>query len=111
MPLEAIVDTCPVPPIDDPIGRYLHQPEPRAMLFDASHVVMTEQQFRELYEYSATIPIGVYPGRCWRRHDGVYRTRPRKPLRWLLCWYGPMVDGRCPIEYREILTVEGDPRC
>ncbi len=39
-------------------------------------------------EYSCTIPTGVFPGKKWLRHDGIYDPRcPPSERRWMLCWY------------------------
>ena len=62
------------------------------------------KMLNELGEYSATLPTGVFPGKRWLRHDGVYDPRcPPSERRWLLCQFSdPFVDKRG----REVCRVE-----
>lgn len=95
-----------IPPITDPLGAHWQQPSPADILIDDTHAVMTEAVFKRLLEYSTTRPGGVYPGKMWRRHDGVYDRRPNAPAPvWLLCWFGivPGNDKVCSNNYRKIL--------
>lgn len=106
-----------IPALDSPYGpKAWDQPDRRAFLVDDHHAVMTRATFTELAEYSGTIPSGVYPGKLWKRHDGVYSNRypsgningqPQRPLAWLLCWYAahPTKPGYCDVHFREILLV------
>lgn len=86
-----------IPVMDDPLGKYWDQPcDIRSAPMDETHVLLTEQQFRDLHEYSATLPSGVYPGKCWKR----------KEQSWLLVWFGIAADPTsCTIEHRLILIV------
>lgn len=86
-----------IPVMDDPLGRYWNQPRDiRDAPMDDNHVLLTPQQFRDLHEYSSTIPSGVYPGKCWKR----------KERNWLLGWYGDETpDHQCPILFRQIEVV------
>lgn len=93
-----------IPAMTDPLGRYWNQPARDLILVDDTHAVMEQHAFAALSEYSSTFPGGVYPGKMWRRHDGVYdRNCPPERRRWLLCWYGDVIDGKCMIEFREVL--------
>lgn len=102
-----------IPAITHPKGRYWTQPSREAILVDDVHALMTEAVFERLPEYSATVPTGVYEGKMWRRHDGLYanierrqRNLPDGPQEWLLCWYGPSDQpDHCSINYRKILLV------
>jgi hypothetical protein len=88
----------------DPLGRYWNQPSRDLILVDETHAVMTAHTFQQLSEYSATIPSGVYPGKMWRRLDGAHdRKCPMDGCRWLLCWYGDDIGGKCGICFREVL--------
>jgi hypothetical protein len=78
------------------------QPSRESILIDKTHALMTGATFEKLAEYSSTMPSGVYPGKLWRRHDGIYDRRCVTP-RWLLCWYGPVDADKCSIEFREVL--------
>jgi hypothetical protein len=91
--------TNAIPVMDDPMGRNWEQPgDVRFAPMDDTHVILTRRQVRELHEYSATIPTGVYPGKCWRMET--------KDHRHYLRWYGPETpDRRCSINHREILVV------
>jgi hypothetical protein len=43
-----------------------------------------------LGEYSATLPTGTTPGKCWRRLDGAYDPRCKQP-RWMIGEFGDFV--------------------
>lgn len=87
-----------IPEVTHPLGRHWEQPRDiRDAPMDDKHVLLTEYQFRQLHNYSATVPTGVYPGKCWRRQE---------KRGWLLVWYGIDRDpDRCTIEHREILVI------
>jgi hypothetical protein len=97
-----------IPAMTDPMGRYWDQPPTSAIEIDATHARMTSATFKHLAEYSGTIPTGVYPGKMWRRHDGIFARKRQEPPKWLLCWYGDDVNGKCEIFFREVqLTDSG----
>ena len=85
-----------IPVMDDPLGKHWDQPNDiRQALMDATHVMLRPDQIRRLPEYSASLPSGVYPGKCWLRID--------RDGRWL-GWFGAETpDHKCPILWREIL--------
>ena len=95
-----------IPPITDPLGRHWHQPATASILIDDKHAVMANSTFEALSEYSGTMPSGVYPGKMWRRHDGLFDDRcPPADRRWLLCWFGGHADAtKCSINSRLILV-------
>ncbi len=88
-----------IPPMTDPRGKHWDQPSLDEVLVDDKHAVMSRAAFRKLYEYSTTVPSGVYPGKMWRaEHSGHH---------WLR-WFG-VVPGNpdvCSNNQREILIVE-----
>lgn len=94
-----------IPIMDDPLSKHWEQPRDiRNAPMDDKTVLLTPKQFANLHEYSASIPTGVYPGKCWKRielrRDG---TMHRK----LLGWYGEETpDHKCPILFRNIEVVE-----
>ena len=96
-----------IPPMTHPYGQHWEQPETRDIAIDDTHALMNEGAFLKLPEYSSSFPTGVYPGKMWRRNDGLFdRTAKLSDRRWLLCWYGSVEeDGTCPIEFREIIVV------
>lgn len=102
-----------IPPITDPMGRNWEQPRPGEILVDETHALMTRDAFEQLAEYSSTRPSGVYPGKMWKRHDGIYDhaylAAGGKP-EWLLCWYGESEKGPgwCSNHHRKILLVDGE---
>ena len=84
-----------IPPITDPLGRYWEQPDRDNILIDDQHALMTREDFKQLHNYSASIPSGVYVGKMWKRK---FRDK------WYLSWYGPHDDpDRCSINHREII--------
>lgn len=88
-----------IPAMTDPRGKHWGQPaDIRKAPMDGTHVLLTRRQFDGLSEYSATIPSGVYPGKCWKRAE----PGPASP-RWLLMWYGEHAAPKmCSINSREI---------
>lgn len=88
-----------IPAMTDPLGKYWDQPHDiRNVVMDDVYAILTPRQFNELAEYSATMPTGVYPGKCWKRvqKDSSF-----------LVWYGECEDPKlCTINKRIILLVE-----
>ena len=68
-------------------------------LIDKTHAVLPAEIFRELDEYSCSIPTGVYEGKGWKAYSAG---------KWWLCWYREFSATECVIESREILVVETD---
>ena len=103
----------PIPPITDPLGRYWEQPRRQDIEIDDEHAIMTRATFDALHEYSCSAPSGVYPGKMWRRHNGihdrVFLSRGGKP-EWCLCWFGPSPRGAdyCQTNTRRILLSDGE---
>ncbi len=99
-----------IPPIMDPLGRHWDQPKTSEILIDDTHAIMTRRTFDSLKEYSCTNPTGVYPGKMWKRHDGVFDyeflASGGKPV-WQLRWYGESEKGPewCSNHSRDILIV------
>lgn len=100
----------PVPPMNHPLSSVWRQPSRFRIEVDNTHALMSQAVFNELLEYSSTQPSGVYPGKMWRRHDGIYDTKflasGGKP-EWLLCWYDVSEKGPdwCSTKTRKILIV------
>ena len=87
--------TNAIPPMTDPLGKHWEQPRDiRHAPMNGTHVLLDRIQFNQLHDYSASIPSGVYDGKCWRiRYRGVHYLR----------WYGPCADPKqCAIEQRII---------
>lgn len=104
------IDKNVIPPITHPLGQHWDQPSTSSILIDDTHALMTRETFNALHEYSATFPTGVYEGKMWKRHDGVFdskfRARGGVPT-WKLVWFGycddpNAVSNNC----RDILIVE-----
>ncbi|WP_175785284.1 hypothetical protein [Burkholderia ambifaria] len=88
-----------IPRITDPLGSHWRQPARDDVLVDDEHAVMSGATYRQLAEYSSTMPSGVYPGELWR---AVYGDRP------YLRWFGN-VDDRDDVysnNEREILICD-----
>lgn len=107
------MSTHVIPPITDPLGSGWQQPSRESILIDDTHAVMNYSTFKELPEYSASNPTGVYPGKMWRRHDGEFDgeflAKGGRPV-WLLCWFGESKKGAqwCSNNYRKILLADAD---
>lgn len=93
-----------IPAMTDPLGKHWDQPaDIREAPMDDKTVLLTPRQFEELHEYSATMPSGVYPGKCWKRLEPWNRPTPERTL---LVWYGIADDpSKCTIEFRDIEIV------
>ncbi|WP_036291520.1 hypothetical protein [Methylosinus sp. PW1] len=67
---------------------------------------LTRREFRELREYSCSIPTGTTPGKRWKRLDGAFDPHCKQP-RWMIGEYGDLV-GKNEIMinwYRPIITM------
>lgn len=95
-----------IPPITDPMGKSWNQPSLDRIEVGDEYATLSKKDLDSLPEYSSTLPSGVYPGKMWKRHDGVYdpvcKVEDRK---WLLCWFGevPGDPNKCSINHRSVL--------
>lgn len=77
-----------IPEMTDPLGRHWHQPaDIRSAPMDDTHVMLTQREVDELPEYSASMPSGVYPGKCWK-----WCQHPKFGDAMYLMWYGDFCD-------------------
>jgi len=72
-----------VPEMTDPLGAYWDQPKLSEIEIDDNHALMSIQSLSKLYEYSNSMPSGVYVGKMWK-----CKTKDC----WLLRWYGDCKD-------------------
>lgn len=88
-----------IPVMDDPMGKYWEQPRDITQApVDDKTILLRPDQFRDLREYSTSIPSGVYPGKCWKAQDS---------RGWFIRWYGPeTLEGNCQVNNRDIVVVE-----
>lgn len=100
-----------IPPITDPLGRNWDQPSREEIAIDDHHALMTRATFERLAEYSASYPSLVYPGKMWKRYDGIYDPdflRAGGRPSWKLCWY--VLSGKglgaCLVDFRDILLAD-----
>jgi hypothetical protein len=98
-----------IPPITEPIGRHWDQPDRSRILVDNECAMMDRKTFEALSEYSASMPSGVYEGKMWRRHDGIFDqeflAKGGKPS-WLLVWFGRSnKPGMVSVNSRPIVIV------
>ena len=99
-----------IPRITDPLGKHWVQPHRDDIEIDDKFALMSRATFEKLAEYSCLMPTGVYAGKMWSRHDGVYdpRCKPEN-RRWLLAWFGYHAKpDTCSVNFREILLYDGD---
>lgn len=102
-----------IPAMTDPLGKHWDQPRDICDApMDEKLVLLTPRQFDDLPEYSASMPSGVYPGKCWKRQeykrveiDGELRMEPTG--KWWIGWYGESSKGPgwCSNNWREIAVV------
>lgn len=84
-----------IPSITDPMGKYWDGPSRFDIEIDDSHALMSETTFKKLGEYSCSTPTGVYPGKMWKCHWGIYipvEKRTFEPY-WILRWFGEWCDS------------------
>ena len=87
-----------IPDMIHPLGKHWQQPNRDNILIDDTYALMNNRSLGELYEYSMSIPTGVYEGKMWKA---------RSKNRWFLRWYGvENEEGLLPILIREIIIVE-----
>lgn len=88
-----------IPEMVHELGKCWNQPNPKEFTFrEDGAVEMTQKQFKDLGEYSTSLPAGVYEGKMWKKlsTDGI----------WLLHWYSyHSTPGMCSINYRPIIVV------
>lgn len=95
-------------------GEVWRQPKREDIKLNGAFACMSEGTFRQLREYSASNPTGVYEGKMWKRHDGAFDQEflagGGKPV-WLLCWYtyGEKPDT-CQTSMRKIRLMDADGR-
>lgn len=79
-----------IPKITDPLGKHWNQPSADEILIDDTHAVMSADTFRQLAEYSCSVPSGVYPGKMWRADNAAYHPEKVKAglHRHWLKWFG-----------------------
>ncbi len=99
-----------IPPMDDPLGKYWEQPRDiRDAPMDDEIVLLTPRQFKDLPEYSTSVPTGVYPGKCWKTNVYIQDRQGRVTAtdKWLLRWYGEseIGPGYCSNHQRRIEVV------
>lgn len=100
-----------IPPITDPMGKNWDQPAVDEIDLSEGVARMSKSTFDNLAEYSATNPSGVYPGKMWKRHDGLFDPKCNPSERqWLLCWYDISSRGPewCSNHWRKIVLTDGD---
>ena len=99
----AEINGTAIPEMSHPWSKHWPQPDPREILVDSTHAVMSLETFRKLPEYSCTLPSGVYEGKMWRRREP-YSPEVFGVTKWYLMWYGPSEDPlQCSINHRQIL--------
>ena len=101
-----------IPEMTNPLGQHWKQPDRNKIAIDDHHALLTKADFAMLPEYSGSIPSGVYPGKMWKRLDGLFNSAvdPRDH-RWLFCWFGIGIDkGRCSINFRPVLIADADDK-
>ena len=89
-----------IPEMTHPLGRSWRQPNKDNIVIDDHHALMSDKDFKKLYEYNTSFPSGVYPGKMWKRQ--ITETQ------WMLLWYDFSDKGEnyCSTKTRKII-IEG----
>lgn len=104
-----VAKTHIIPPITEPMGRHWDQPSRFDIEIDATHALMSKSAFDKLHDYSCSTPTGVYPGKMWKCHWGIYVPEARRSFEpyWILRWFGEIgvdKDGQyCTNHHRKII--------
>lgn len=77
----------------------------QVIALDDKTVIMPQSVFRDLLEYSSSLPSGVYSNKVWKRFQQPYERTEKFPAEWYMGQYGPPVNERCPILWREIIVI------
>lgn len=78
-----------------PLAAGWNQPNRKDILIDNKSALMKEEIFKQLFEYSYSLPSAVYPGKMFKKkRDG----------KWFLVWFSEHKDPKkCSINNREII--------
>jgi len=89
-----------IPECIHPLSKAWDQPKNTDIEIDDTHALMSEELFEQLYEYSMSIPTGVYTGKMWKAH-GLHGE-------WYLRWYedGEPGSKTCYIKSRIIIVIK-----
>lgn len=91
------MDLNQIPVMTHPLSSGWSQPDRKTILIDDTHAVMEREIFKELLEYSYSLPTGVYPGKIFKG---------RRNEIWNLIWFGECKNiTKCSIHNREIILV------
>ena len=93
-----------IPDMIHPLGKHWHQPNLDNILIDDTHALMSECSFKELGEYSCSIPTGVYEGKMWKAYNKI-------PDIWFLRWYDHIEGKYMTIGIREIIICGYNNEC
>lgn len=87
-----------IPVITDPLGKNWEQPDLNNILVDDTHALMSENDLKELLEYSTSTPTGVYAGKMWKT---------KCSDTWFLRWFAICEDDpdMCITHHREIILI------
>jgi len=91
-----------IPPMTHEHGKYWSQPKDiRLAPMDDTHVLLSSYQIDRLSEYSASMPSGVYSGKCW-----LWKQHPKYGNDMWLIWYGlEESPNEFLVEKRQILEI------
>lgn len=92
-----------IPECIHPLSKHWGQPKNTDIAIDDSHALMSEESFEQLYEYSTSIPTGVYAGKMWK-----WRRNRTQDKEWFLRWYEDDQTniGMCLVKTRIILVIK-----
>jgi len=86
----------------DPMGKHWRQPDHDLILVDDLYAVMSRDTMNQLYDYSHSVPTGVYVGKMWRCRAS-YEDGSEVHF---LCWFGPSEKpDSCLQHVRKILLL------
>ena len=76
------------------------QPRKKGIDIHDKFVMMSEEDFNLLYEYSGSTPSGVYEGKMWKSEGAIGE--------FFLKWFdNPDSENKCTIQIRKIVILQG----
>lgn len=96
-----------IPTITHELGAGWRQPDRKKIFIGDKFAFMTEKTLKELYNYSGSIPTGVYEGKMWRSESVIKKLN--KTINYLRWWTVSEDPNKCKNEVREVsLITESD---
>ena len=85
-----------IPEMTNELGKYWDQPSRDEMEFSENEVFMDDNTFKQLKNYSTSVPTGCYEGKMWKSLGA---------KGWYLRWYANLNPTHCQIKSKLIFII------